>query len=203
MNEPQREHPGSSPWQWLDLNWQYAGVVAGLFYLANLPLLDRSGGLPALLLWLQVPVYMAHQFEEYLHDRFRRYVNLEVGHGLPVLSHRAVTVINVGSVWGIDLLAVYLARSGWPGGALLAFYLAIVNAIIHIAAAIGSRSYNPGLVTAAGLLLPMGIWGAILYSRAHGLSWGDHGIAIVLIVALHGAIVAHVLRRRVQLSRSA
>lgn len=185
-------------WQWLDGNWQYAGIVAGLFYLAILPLLNGKGHVSDLLLWLQLPIYVIHQFEEHFDDRFRRYVNSHLGQGKPILTPRAVTVINIGGVWCVDFLALYLVRFYGMGSGLLAFYLAIVNAITHVAGAIASRAYNPGLITAAILLLPIGVWGAMVYSTAYALPLRDHMAALAVIIALHLAIILHVARRRAQ-----
>lgn len=188
--------------QWLDGNWLYAGVVAGLFYFACLPLLREKWTLPDLLLWLQLPLYIAHQLEEHVGDRFRRFVNLQIGQGQQVLTPRAVTVINVGGVWCVDFLALYLASFFWPGAALLAFYLAIVNAVVHLGGAIASRAYNPGLVTAAILLLPIGLWGARIYSSVYALPLRDHATAVVLIIVLHVAIILHVMQRRARFARA-
>jgi hypothetical protein len=202
MNQKQENRHVSTAWQWLEGNWQYGGVVAGAFYLANLPLLNVRCAVPGLLLWLQLPIYVVHQFEEHQHDRFRRYVNLHMGHGQPILSPRAVTVINVGGVWCVNFLALYLAKFCWLGSGLLAFYLAIVNAVVHVAGAIASRAYNPGLVTAATLLLPIGIWGAIVYSAAYALPLRDHVTALALIIALHLAILSHLVRQRAHFAQS-
>ncbi len=201
MNQRRESRDAAAAWQWLDANWQYAGVVAGLFYLAILPLVKVQWTLPDLLLWLQLPIYIAHQFEEHLHDRFRQFVNSHLGHGQPILTPRAVTLINIVSVWCVDFLALYLAASYWPGIALLVFYLAILNAVVHVVGALVSRAYNPGLVTAAILLLPIGSWGAVAYSAAYALPLRDHLIALALIVALHVGIILHLLRRRSQLTR--
>lgn len=188
---------------WLDANWQYAGAVAGLFYLLLLPLMGKRWQPADLLLWLQLPIYIAHQLEEHVHDRFRRWMNSQIGHGLPVLTPRAVTVINIGGVWCVDLVAVYLAKFAGPGWASFAFYLAIINASVHIAGAIATRAYNPGLVTSVVLLLPFGIWGAVTYSATYKVSVSDDVSAIVCVVAFHAAMVAYFLRRRAALAQCA
>jgi hypothetical protein len=182
----------------MDGNWQYAGVVAGFFYLITLSLVPVRWSLPDLLLWLQLPIYIAHQFEEHVHDRFRQYVNSHLGQGRQILTPRAVTIINVGGVWCVDFLAIYLAGFYWRGAGLLAFYLALVNAVGHLAGALISRAYNPGLFTAAILFLPLGAWGTVAYSTAYNLPARDHIAAVVFAVALHAVIIGHVLRRRAQ-----
>ncbi|QHN03873.1 HXXEE domain-containing protein [Granulicella sp. WH15] len=185
---------------WLNENWLYAGLTGGCFYLAMLPLLRpaHSGAwsTPDLLLYLQLPLYMSHQLEEHYHDRFRLYVNTHLGHGCELLTKDAVTFINVISVWCVDLLALYGARFGCVSWALAAFYLAIVNGIVHLLAALRTRNYNPGLVTALVLLLPAASRGAAVYSRANHLGAGENLGYAGLAVALHAAIIAYVARRR-------
>jgi hypothetical protein len=180
---------------WLDANWLYAGVVAACFYLAMLPLLKLRGA-AAWLLYLQLPFYVVHQLEEHVHDRFRRYVNRNLGGGLEVLTPRAVTVINVVGVWCLDVAVLYFAAFVSCSYGLLAFYLAIINAVAHITIAIKTRGYNPGLITSALLLLPGGCLGAIACTKACKPSRADQWWSVFYILLVHAAIVAHILIRR-------
>ncbi len=140
---------------WISSNWMYAGLVAGLFLLALVPLLAGVWGLALLLVYLHGPVYMLHQVEEHAADRFHRYVNLHVGHGREALTTAAVVWINILGVWGVNLAALYLARFVHVGFGLIAVYTVLVNAIAHIGAAARFREYNPGLGTAVVLFLPL------------------------------------------------
>jgi hypothetical protein len=188
------------PLLWLDRNWLYAGVVGACFYLALLPLLKLQGS-AAWLLYLQLPFYVVHQLEEHVHDRFRRYVNCTLGGGLELLTPRAVTVINVAGVWCVDLAILSLAAFAGPSYGLLAFYLAIVNGLSHIVAAIKMRAYNPGLITSALLLVPAGWAGVIAYAKIYTLSRADHVWSLFYILLLHAAIIVHILYRRGALSQ--
>ncbi len=190
---------------WLNANWLYAGLVAGCFYLALLPLLrparTASWDAATLLLYLQLPIYIAHQLEEHFHDRFRLSINRQLGHGLELLTPDAVLLINLVGVWCVDLFATYAATFVGSRWGLLAFYLAGVNAFVHLAVALRLRQSNPGLVTALFLLLPAGACGAWVYSRQYALAPRSHLEALAFAVALHVAIVAYVLRRRALLLR--
>src|SRR5258705_12417803 len=94
---------------WFERNWMNAGFIAGLSLLAIVPLLLGSWSEPLLLIYLQLPVYMLHQLEEHDGDRFRQFVNEHIAGGLPALPTPAVVFINVPGVWGVNLLALYLA----------------------------------------------------------------------------------------------
>ena len=76
-------------------NWMYAGLVAGLFLLALVPLLVGAWSLPLLMVYLQLPIYLFHQVEEHHGDRFRQFVNDNIAGGLPALTTPAVVFINV------------------------------------------------------------------------------------------------------------
>jgi Protein of unknown function with HXXEE motif len=181
--------------EWFRQNWMYAGLIAGLFLLAIMPVVAGAWTLPLALVFLQLPLYMLHQLEEHAGDRFRTYVNTRVA-GVPdALTTEAVVVINVPLVWGVDLAVLYLARFVATGLGLIAIYLSVVNAVAHILMAIRFRGYNPGLATAIVLFLPVGIWSLVVLSRAPGVTLGDHVLGLAVAVIVHIGIAVHVFRR--------
>ncbi len=180
---------------WFHRNWMHAGFVAGLFLLAVVPLLAGAFDLPFLLVYLQLPVYMLHQLEEHQGDRFRAFVNARLAGGRDALTTAAVVVINVPLVWGIDLAAIYLARFVDLGLGLIAVYLTLVNAVVHVVGAVVLRAYNPGLITAVLLFLPVGGWGLAAFAEAPGVPAGDHVLGLGLAILVHVGIVALVARR--------
>jgi hypothetical protein len=174
---------------WVYANWPYAGLAAALFLLAILPLLWNSWNAALLIVFLQLPIYMFHQVEEHYHDRFRLFVNEHMAGGRNALTTGAVVVINVGGVWAVDLIALYLARFVRPGLGLIAMYLAIVNAIAHIGGAIVLRVYNPGLVTAILFLLPAGSLGWWMLVHDRQCSPFDHAWGLGIAIVIHAAII--------------
>ncbi|WP_245559635.1 HXXEE domain-containing protein [Amorphus coralli] len=180
---------------WFAANWMNAGVVAGLFLLAIVPVVAADMSLALLAVYLQLPVYMLHQLEEHSGDRFRRYVNETMVGGTEALTTPAVLVINIGGVWGIDLAALYLARFVSLGLGLIAVYLTLVNALVHIVGGVVQRRYNPGLVTAIVLFLPVGLWALVTVSDAPGVGGIDHLVGGLAAVLVHVAIAVHVKRR--------
>jgi Protein of unknown function with HXXEE motif len=181
--------------EWVKHNWMYAGVVAGFFLFAMVPLFAADWSLPLLLVFLQLPLYMMHQLEEHAGDRFRTYVNTRVAQVADALTTDAVVVINLPLVWGVDLVVLYLARFAALGFGLIAVYLTVVNALLHVVMAIRFRGYNPGLATAVVLFLPFGIWGLVVLSQSPGVGLGDHILGLGLAVLVHVAIAVHVFRR--------
>jgi hypothetical protein len=177
------------PLGWLLRQWQYAGFLTGIVLLLLLPLWASETGLVLALIYLQLPLYMLHQLEEHAGDRFRRFVNDRMAGGRDALTPRATLVINV-----VDLIALYLSFFVDPGFGLIALYLSVVNAIVHLVATVALRAYNPGLWTAILLFLPLGAWSLYVLTSA-GAGFGTHALGLIVAVAIHAMILAHVRRR--------
>ena len=184
-------------------HWVYGGFLAGIMLLVLTPVLASGWPMALVLIWLQLPAYMLHQYEEHDADRFRRFVNAIIGGGKEVLTRLDVFVINIAGVWGVDALAFLLAARVHLGLGLIAVYLSLVNAVAHCAQAIALRRYNPGLITAILLILPLGVVTLWVLSGNAQISATDHLIGLGLAILIHAAIVARVVRNKRQLDRMA
>ncbi len=172
--------------------WLAARWVTGAMFMCGALLLV----LPAMpagsvrLIYLAGPLYMLHQVEEHLGDRFRRYVNTRMFGGVEALTVADVLWINLPGVWGLNLLALYAALWFAPGWGLAAFYLMLVNGIAHLAMMIKLRDYNPGLASAALLFVPFSLFGLVVVPGS--LLQHLFGLAVALVV--HAAIMVVVKR---------
>ena len=105
------------------------------------------------LLWLFVPAYVVHLAEEWF-GGFLDYVALIAGRPLPasafLLINGTALVLAVGAIRA----AVREERHGWIGVAIATVVL--VNTVAHAAGAALTRSYAPGVVSAAVLYVPLG-----------------------------------------------
>ncbi|MEH0071063.1 HXXEE domain-containing protein [Pannonibacter sp. Pt2-lr] len=52
-------------------------------------------------------------------------------------------------------------RSIAPGWGLIAVYLLLINAALHVVQGLVLRLYNPGLVTAVALFIPLGVYAMV------------------------------------------
>jgi hypothetical protein len=172
-------------------NWVYGGFLAGLLLLALTPVLARDWSLALTLVFMAMPIYMLHQYEEHDADRFHRKINDLFGKGPDVLPSGAIFIINIPVVWGVNAASFALATTdlGWG---LIALYTLVANAVVHIAQAAVTRAYNPGLITAIVLFLPMGIFGSIEVIRAAPVSPMQQVIALLVAIGAHVAIQAYV-----------
>jgi len=177
-------------------NWVYGGFLAGLLLLLLTPVLVHSWPASLVTTFLCLPVYMVHQYEEHDNDRFRLFVNQKIGKGRVGLSPLAVFVINVPGVWGLVGMSLALAATMSVGFGLVAVYLVLLNGTIHVVQAVISRGYNPGLGTAIALFLPLGVYGVAVIHQAGGGTLLMHTTGAIAAIAIHVAIIVHVMRRR-------
>lgn len=175
--------------------WVYGGALAGIAILCLMPALCADWPAALTAVFAMLPLYMLHQYEEHDDDRFRRFFNETIGHGREVLTPLAVFVVNVPGVWGVVIAAFYLARYIDIGYGLVAVYLVLVNALVHIAHAVLFRRYNPGLATAIVLFLPAGICVLRLIDAAGGGRASMHALGLGIAIAIHAAIIVYAKRR--------
>lgn len=184
---------GSRALRWLESQWPYAALLCAVILLLIVPVWYAGLGLMFTLIYLQIPVYMLHQFEEHDQDRFRKFANALFGK--EVFTPLSILVINSIGVWGVDIVVLLLAYFVSPALGLIAAYLPVINGISHIVLAIARRGYNPGLVTSLLLFLPIGGWTIWVISSLVKPSPGTQLICIGVALAIHAAIIAHVRLR--------
>ncbi|HTK02958.1 MAG TPA: HXXEE domain-containing protein [Bordetella sp.] len=191
-----------------DFDWPWVGIALAAILLSLLLLTDifRTPGIasrwrdPAWLAVLGLPLYMVHQFEEHgidlagIHYAFRASLCSTMGFAdvsaCPIpLSF--ITAVNVGSVWGASVLAFAFGRRR-PVIALSAYGIPLVNAIPHVASALKGQSYNPGLLTAILLFVPVGIWAMRVGLRA-GIRWRGVGAIILGGILTHAVLMGSLL----------
>jgi hypothetical protein len=120
----------------LSRNWVYGAFLAAFPILGLLWLLAHDQPETLRLTLLMLPLYMIHQYEEHDDDRFRLFFNRTVGGGREALTPLAVLVINTIGVWGTIVGAAFASAWVAPGLGLIAVWLAVLNAIVHIAHAL-------------------------------------------------------------------
>lgn len=175
-------------------NWVYGGFLCAFLLLGLLPVFAASWGVAMLCVFLQLPVYMLHQYEEHDNDRFRVFVNGALGGGKELLSRSYVFFVNVFGVWGVNLVSILLAFFFHVGFGLIGVYLVLVNAFAHVGQGVAMRRYNPGLVSAVVLFFPAG--GVALWVISPFASLPFHLIGLASSIAIHASIVLHVAAKK-------
>ena len=184
---------GSRALRWLESQWPYAALLCAVILLLIAPVWYAGLGLMFTLIYLQIPVYMLHQFEEHNQDRFRKFANALFGK--EVFTPLSILVINSLGVWGVDIVVLLLAYFLNPALGLIAAYLPVINGISHIGIAVARRGYNPGLVTSLVLFLPIGGWTIWVISSQINPTLGMQLACIGVAILIHVGIIAHVRLR--------
>jgi hypothetical protein len=150
----------------------------------------------AWLTWAATLAYLVHQFEEHGIDlegtpyAFRGFLCAEVGFADPQtcpVPRAFVTAVNVAAVWVAGPISALLATRR-PAIGLSFFAIPAVNLIAHAGPAILSQRYNPGLLTALLLFLPLSLTAfAAAVTRYH------LGVRAILATLFAGAALHAIL----------
>jgi hypothetical protein len=185
-------------YDWFIGNWAKASLPLVIILFLISPFVYKGIGLTAFLVFLTLPFYMLHQYEEHAGGQFKAFVNKTVGRGREVLSDRAIFRVNVLFVWLGTLVVLYLCVYVNIVWGLLSGYLVALNGIVHIVTSIRLRRYNPGLWTSVFVFLPLGIYMIYLISKQSGAGLLYNGIFLVVTILLHSMILLNIRRQRRQ-----
>jgi hypothetical protein len=183
-------------WFVRDTNWSRTALPLASGLLAVAPLVRRRLGRGPFLVYLQLPAYMLHQYEEHAHGAFKAYVQRVLAGPETSVTDGTIFWINIAGVWGVDLGALYLARFVNRAFGLIPPYLAVINGLTHTAMALKRREYNPGLWTSLALFIPFGGFSIVSITRKGRLSARHQRRAFGFAVLLHVVVFSVMLRGR-------
>jgi hypothetical protein len=147
---------------------------------------------------LAFPLLVAHQTEEWVRPGgFLEFCNerfLGSGQATWPLTERIGFHVNVTLGWGTALAGLALWRRT-PAVAALVLGIEAGNVALHNGMAIGNRSYNPGLATAALGFLPHVVLGARALKRSGRMTKRSTALAVIGAVGLSAGLPALLHRR--------
>jgi hypothetical protein len=184
-------------WPWIGLGLA-ALLIAGLFLgdLRGDRAVPRTRDM-VWLAWAATAAYLLHQFEEHGVDAqgtsyaFRGLLCAGFGFADAAacpIPEAFITAVNIPVVWLAGPIAASLGRR-WPAIALSYFSVPAVNAFAHIVPALAAGAYNPGLLTAALLFLPLSLWAFRVALRRPDLGCRVVAATIVGGVVLHAVLM--------------
>ncbi|MEZ4454749.1 MAG: HXXEE domain-containing protein [Nannocystaceae bacterium] len=185
-------------WPWLALGIGLVGVA--------LLLRPRPSGSPPRwedprwILAAGLPIYMLHQFEEHGVDLLGRAYAFQASF-CATLGHADVATcpadpsfmmaVNVGAVWIAFASGMIVGpRRAMVGATALG--IPLVSAFMHVVPAIVTRSYNPGVATAALLLAPLAFLGLRGLLRTGHLDRARVAAVVAFGLVVHGALIGSV-----------
>jgi hypothetical protein len=187
---------------WFDLAFPWVGLVGALVLLALLFGSELLRSDPASsrwrdrvwLSWMAVVVYLLHNVEEYGVDLLGQShafpAALCANLGFPTLPDCPVhpsffLAVNIPLFWVVGPIAALLSRRH-PLVGLALYSVIFTNGLVHVLAALlTGQPYNPGLLTAVVLFLPLSAWVAYTCFGGNGLSYRALAFLIVWGVVLH------------------
>ena len=136
-------------------HWPYATLPMAFLLLGLYPFIGADEIIFPL--YLSLICYLIHEYEEHENHRFPKFVQSVIGADKKGMSHSMIWVGNIFGVWFFHLGVFYLEPQ-LPGWGVLAAYLMMTNALLHIVWALIYRKTNPGIWSAIFLFVPASIW---------------------------------------------
>lgn len=184
--------------------WPWMGLGLAAMLLLGLTIGDMRGDRAAprtrdmvWLAWAATAAYLLHQFEEHGIDARGAPYALRgalctrfgfTGAAACPIPESFITAVNIPVVWLAAPIAALLGRR-WPAIALSYFSAPTINAFAHIGPALATGNYNPGLLTAVLLFLPLSLWALWIALRRPDLGWRMLATTIVGGIALHAVLI--------------
>lgn len=184
---------------WMKIGIYVAPFILFIFFSSRTDQTEAVFSDTKLMSVLLLVAYIIHQLEEHWVDIFgNQYAFYEYFNtlflsilgaqdsGVIILTREAIFLINTSLVWLIGIIAIW--RSPKHLFPVLAMNgIVLVNAISHMVPGIFKQSYNPGLLTAIVIFLPL----AIAFYRK--VLFSNPGAKLQVIASIVWAILAHVI----------
>ena len=182
--------------KWLYENWMKATIFLTVYTFILLWLYVREQNYALFLIWLQTPIYWAHEFEEYICpggflDFFNR--------NMMGATRGDKPLDKVGSFW-INIPLVYILM---PAAGLIAHFLGLewglwtayfsfLNAFAHVVMFfIFGRKYNPGLVASILLNIPFSAYTVWYFLSNDLVSTGANVASIIFGIIAQASMMIY------------
>jgi len=177
---------------WLEEQWPKSTIFLALYGALFLLLFAADEGAALLLLWLQLPVYWLHQFEEYVYPGgFVAVFNTQMLGSSRTdwpLTKRESLWINLPLIYVAFPLAAILAGSAGLAWGLWIAYFSVLNALSHVGMAF-RLGYNPGLVVSLLLNIPVGAFTIWYFATNDLVSGSTHLVSLLVSLAVQGGLM--------------
>ncbi|MGZ7136114.1 MAG: HXXEE domain-containing protein [Methanobacterium sp.] len=174
---------------WLYKNWAKLSIFVAIILALLIYFFIKTENIVLFLIWIQIPIYLLHQFEEHTWNGFKNYINkkvFNVEEGEFPLNDRNIFWINIPIVWIMMPVFAGLSSFNVMFGLWIP-YFAVFNSLSHVIFSLRNREYNPGLIVSLILGIPVGIYALIIFYSYISVP------AIISILSILFALLLHVI----------
>ena len=183
---------------WLYKNWAKLCLVLSVIVTIIIFLVVKTDNILLFLIWIQIPIYLLHQFEEHAWPGgFKKYVNsniFQVKNAEYPLSDVNVFWINIPVIWVLMPIFAALSYLNLFFGLWIP-YFAVLNSLTHVIAAIVKREYNPGLLVSLLLGIPVAVYALWLFYALISVPLIVTVISILVAVLMHLFLIIFIKKR--------
>lgn len=174
---------------WLYNNWAKLSVFLAIIVTVLIYIFIKPDNFLLFLIWMQLPIYLLHQFEEHNWNGFKNYVNrniFKVKEDDFPLNDKIIFWVNIPIIWVLmpifsDLSSINMMFGLWIP------YFAVFNSLTHVIFSIRNREYNPGLFVSLILGIPVGIYTLIIFYSYIQVS------LLISVLSIFFAILLHII----------
>jgi hypothetical protein len=177
---------------WIEEHWPKSTIFLAVYSTIFIFLFVLEIDIALFLIWIQLPVYWLHQFEEYVFpggfiETFNRKVLGSSEKEWP-MSKRASLWINIPIIYIAFPLSAILAGTVDISIGIWTAYFSILNAASHVGMFVIKR-YNPGFFVSAFLNIPVGVFTVWYFYSNDVISVFGHLIGVLVAVAVQGGLM--------------
>jgi hypothetical protein len=177
---------------WLYKNWAKICLILSIIVTIIIYFFVTTNNLILFLIWIQIPIYLLHQFEEHAWPGgFKKFFNQEIFNvvdGDYPLNDTSIFWINVPLIWFIMPIFAALSYINLFFGLWIPFFT-VFNSFTHVVALIVKRKYNPGLVVSVVLGIPVAMYTLWLFYTLINVPLIVTIASILIVILLHLFIV--------------
>ena len=183
---------------WLYLNWARICLILSIIVTIIIFLVVKTNNLILFLIWIQIPIYLLHQFEEhYWPGGFKNFFNKEIFNvqdGEYPLNDSSIFWINVPIIWVLMPIFAALSYINLFFGLWIP-YFAVFNSLTNVVAVIVKSKYNPGLFVSLVLGIPVAIYTLWLFYTLINVPLIITVLSLLIVLILHLIIIIFSTRR--------
>ena len=179
---------------WLYKNWAKLSVLFAIVLTVFIVIFIKLENIVLFLIWIQIPIYLLHQFEEHAWNGFQNYINkkvFKVHEGNFPLNEKNIFWINIPIIWILMPIFAGLSSINIMFGLWIP-YFAVFNSLSHVIFSIRNREYNPGLIISLILGIPVGTYTLIVFYSYIAVPVVISIISIFFVLLLHIIIFGYI-----------